>query len=179
LLLGHRYYDPTLGRFLSRDPIKDGRNWYVYGHKQVTPEPHIPEDKDLGKILDAGAYELSETELLELNNARDEQAYGLSVVGIGVGVGLFVSPVGGIPIVITGGALNMGGSHKEEVLIATAIEEANEKTRKALANIRDGKLERPVAIPFTDITFRPKPPPPVYSEPNRYWWRDRELGMQQ
>ncbi len=29
-LLGHRYYDPSLGRFLSRDPIKDGRNWYAY-----------------------------------------------------------------------------------------------------------------------------------------------------
>ncbi|GIV03361.1 MAG: hypothetical protein KatS3mg015_2191 [Fimbriimonadales bacterium] len=29
-LLGHRYYDPTTGRFLSRDPIGDGRNWYVY-----------------------------------------------------------------------------------------------------------------------------------------------------
>ncbi|ARU45083.1 hypothetical protein CCB81_04295 [Armatimonadetes bacterium Uphvl-Ar2] len=29
-LLGHRYYDPTTGRFLSRDPIKDGRNWYIY-----------------------------------------------------------------------------------------------------------------------------------------------------
>jgi len=29
-LLGHRYYDSTTGRFLSRDPIKDGRNWYVY-----------------------------------------------------------------------------------------------------------------------------------------------------
>jgi RHS repeat-associated protein len=29
-LLGHRYYDSTTGRFLSRDPIADGRNWYVY-----------------------------------------------------------------------------------------------------------------------------------------------------
>jgi RHS repeat-associated protein len=29
-LLGHRYYDPSTGRFLTRDPIKDGRNWYVY-----------------------------------------------------------------------------------------------------------------------------------------------------
>ncbi len=29
-LLGHRYYDPTTGRFLTRDPIGDGRNWYVY-----------------------------------------------------------------------------------------------------------------------------------------------------
>ena len=29
-LLGHRYYDPTTGRFLTRDPAKDGRNWYAY-----------------------------------------------------------------------------------------------------------------------------------------------------
>jgi RHS repeat-associated protein len=29
-LLGHRYYDPTTGRFLSRDPIMDGQNWYAY-----------------------------------------------------------------------------------------------------------------------------------------------------
>jgi len=29
-LLGHRLYDASTGRFLTRDPIKDGRNWYVY-----------------------------------------------------------------------------------------------------------------------------------------------------
>jgi len=29
-LLGHRYYDPSTGRFLTRDPIKDGRNWFAY-----------------------------------------------------------------------------------------------------------------------------------------------------
>jgi RHS repeat-associated protein len=29
-LLGHRLYDPSTGRFLTRDPIKDGRHWYVY-----------------------------------------------------------------------------------------------------------------------------------------------------
>ena len=29
-LLGNRYYDTSLGRFLSRDPIKDGSNWYSY-----------------------------------------------------------------------------------------------------------------------------------------------------
>jgi len=29
-LLGHRYYDPATGRFLTRDPIRDGRNWYIY-----------------------------------------------------------------------------------------------------------------------------------------------------
>ncbi|MBL1153096.1 MAG: L,D-transpeptidase family protein [Armatimonadetes bacterium] len=36
-LLGHRYYDPSTGRFLTRDPVKDGRNWYGYcaGNPQV------------------------------------------------------------------------------------------------------------------------------------------------
>ncbi len=29
-LLGHRYYDSDTGRFLTRDPIMDGRNWYTY-----------------------------------------------------------------------------------------------------------------------------------------------------
>jgi len=29
-LLGHRYYDPSTGRFLSRDPVGDGSNWYAY-----------------------------------------------------------------------------------------------------------------------------------------------------
>ncbi len=30
-LLGHRYYDPSTGRFLTRDPSRDTRNWYIYG----------------------------------------------------------------------------------------------------------------------------------------------------
>ena len=29
-LLGHRWYDPEVGRFLTRDPIQDGKNWYAY-----------------------------------------------------------------------------------------------------------------------------------------------------
>lgn len=29
-LLGHRYYDSSTGRFITRDRIKDGRNWYSY-----------------------------------------------------------------------------------------------------------------------------------------------------
>lgn len=31
-LLGHRYYDSSTGRFITRDPIKDARNYYVYCH---------------------------------------------------------------------------------------------------------------------------------------------------
>jgi len=29
-LLGHRYYDSSIGRFLTRDPVKHGRNWFSY-----------------------------------------------------------------------------------------------------------------------------------------------------
>jgi RHS repeat-associated protein len=29
-LLGNRYYDAEIGRFITKDPIKDGRNWYAY-----------------------------------------------------------------------------------------------------------------------------------------------------
>ncbi len=25
-----RYYDPSIGRFISEDPVKDGLNWYIY-----------------------------------------------------------------------------------------------------------------------------------------------------
>ncbi len=35
-LLGHRYYDASTGRFLTRDPIKDGRNWYAYCSSEPT-----------------------------------------------------------------------------------------------------------------------------------------------
>ena len=26
----HRYFDASTGRFLTRDPLKNGRNWYRY-----------------------------------------------------------------------------------------------------------------------------------------------------
>ena len=41
-LLGHRYYDSSTGRFLTRDPIKDGRNWYVYceGRPTIKSDPN-------------------------------------------------------------------------------------------------------------------------------------------
>ena len=30
IYLRNRYYDSTLGRFISEDPARDGTNWYVY-----------------------------------------------------------------------------------------------------------------------------------------------------
>ena len=30
IYLRNRYYDPSIGRFTTEDPVKDGDNWYVY-----------------------------------------------------------------------------------------------------------------------------------------------------
>ncbi|MCU0317518.1 MAG: RHS repeat-associated core domain-containing protein [Fimbriimonadaceae bacterium] len=43
-LLGHRYYDSSTGRFLTRDPIKDGRNWYSYGAGEANPVTGVDPD---------------------------------------------------------------------------------------------------------------------------------------
>lgn len=46
-LLGHRYYDPTLGRFISKDPIGSGSNWYAYCNNNplnaADPSGHVLE----------------------------------------------------------------------------------------------------------------------------------------
>jgi|GEM_PF-5692489 len=47
MLLGHRYYDSSTGRFLTRDPINDGSNWYDYvGNNPL----EIIDDSGLGPI---------------------------------------------------------------------------------------------------------------------------------
>jgi RHS repeat-associated protein len=47
-LLGHRYYDPSTGRFLTRDPAKEGRNWYAYCDGE--PTKHV-DSQGLVKII--------------------------------------------------------------------------------------------------------------------------------
>ena len=36
MLLGARYYNPSVGRFMTLDPIKDGKNWYGYVENRPT-----------------------------------------------------------------------------------------------------------------------------------------------
>ena len=36
VLMGHRYYDTRIGRFLSQDPAKSGGNWYKYAGNNPT-----------------------------------------------------------------------------------------------------------------------------------------------
>jgi RHS repeat-associated protein len=60
-LLGHRYYDPSIGRFISSDPIQDGDNWYAYCENEPLglvdpeglqpPERRTSDPRQLGKML--------------------------------------------------------------------------------------------------------------------------------
>jgi len=38
VLMGHRYYDTRIGRFISQDPAGDGDNWYSYADNSPTNE---------------------------------------------------------------------------------------------------------------------------------------------
>jgi len=54
-LLGHRYYDPSTGRFLTRDHAKDGRNWYSYcANKPLECTDPSGLNGWLGKVVGAG-----------------------------------------------------------------------------------------------------------------------------
>jgi len=48
VLMGHRYYDTRIGRFLSQDPAGSGDNWYAYADNdpmdEVDPDGLMPQD---------------------------------------------------------------------------------------------------------------------------------------
>ncbi len=50
-----RYYDPSIGRFITEDPAKDGTNWYVYcGNNPVMfvdPSGYIRESNEVKSIF--------------------------------------------------------------------------------------------------------------------------------
>jgi RHS repeat-associated protein len=51
-LLGHRMYDPTIGRFVSSDPAKDGTNWYAYVlNNPLSGTDPLGLNDDLGAIV--------------------------------------------------------------------------------------------------------------------------------
>ena len=53
--LGHRYDEPSTGRFLTRDPIKDGRNRveHIIAHEAGHRIDHIEGKKNEQKVTDA------------------------------------------------------------------------------------------------------------------------------
>ena len=69
-LLGHRYYDPSTGRFLTRDPAKDGRNWVAYCANNPTAGVdangyRLTVVKDTDKDADGRGFSEKEREKIE------------------------------------------------------------------------------------------------------------------
>jgi RHS repeat-associated protein len=106
MLLGHRYYDASVGRFLTNDPERDGRNWFAYCNNnpaaatdptgysggsgvQVPPAPPAP----LGYNLTQEAWNAFSTAkfLWQLERARSRVIYHNPQLEIDV---LFASQVG-------------------------------------------------------------------------------------
>jgi RHS repeat-associated protein len=54
MLLGHRYYDASVGRFISSDPAKAGNNWYAYCHNNPLKTTDLEGLQDNKKTPPAG-----------------------------------------------------------------------------------------------------------------------------
>jgi len=98
-LLGHRLYDASTGRFLTRDPIKDGRNWYAYCESDpisfADPNGLRQFFRQIGVSLVPGLGSVSAT--LVRTDDLDTGHIGVGIsLGGGPGVGLSGGPyVGG------------------------------------------------------------------------------------
>ena len=84
VLMGHRYYDPRTGRFISQDPAGSGNNWYAYaGNNPVNktdpsglmPQMSLPEGSS---PQDSSGY-LGTNAMAELDNMQQTEAYNQQV----------------------------------------------------------------------------------------------------
>ncbi|MCX6345762.1 MAG: hypothetical protein NT018_11930, partial [Armatimonadetes bacterium] len=143
MLLGARYYDPLIGRFITQDPDKDGLNWYEYadnnpvmnidptGTVSLSAAAHgvlgvagfIPVIGTVTDILDAGVYAIE----------GDYTSAGVALVAC-------VPIVGdGVKVAATAGkALKFAAKHGDEIAkagakIAKAGKAANVADRMKLA----------------------------------------------
>lgn len=73
-LLGHRYYDPSIGRFLTPDPAQDGDNWYAYC-----------ENNPLGNVDPEGLQGLEGVQR-QLNSGVFGPAGNKAAAGIGIAI---------------------------------------------------------------------------------------------
>ncbi len=84
IYLRNRYYDPTVGRFINEDPIKDGTNWYAYANNNpvmfVDPLGLAP--GDVFETLDDAAIDAANY-LLPQTHKNDEEMVALIYYTVG------------------------------------------------------------------------------------------------
>ena len=81
VLMGHRYYDTRIGRFLTQDPAHDGGNWYAYvGNNPVNktdPLGLYADPFSMDGNPSQGAVEAQ----TRINGGQDGESYNVSVNG--------------------------------------------------------------------------------------------------
>ena len=65
IYLRNRYYDPTQGRFITEDPVRDGTNWYVYCENN--PIKYV-DPIGLFRIIDGKSYDKYQLGSGNINN---------------------------------------------------------------------------------------------------------------
>ncbi len=81
-LLGHRYYDAETGRFLSRDPAMDGRNWYGYCGNSPTKAIDVDGLKKKMVILLGDTHDLPLAALLTHLRDLYEDEYDIKIIRV-------------------------------------------------------------------------------------------------
>ena len=84
VMMGHRYYDPRTGRFISQDHAMSGRNWYTYAGNNpanktdpsgLMPQMSLPE----GSSPQGSPGYLGINAMAEVENAQQTEAYNQQV----------------------------------------------------------------------------------------------------
>lgn len=87
IYLRARYYDPSIGRFVSEDPIKDGTNWYVYCNDN--PIRYVDRGgKSATEVLNSGIQMAQEVSALNPLPGLEDVAAGAVLIGAGVAAGV-------------------------------------------------------------------------------------------
>lgn len=102
-----RYYDPTLGRFTSSDPAKDGLNWYQYCN-----------GNPMAFVDNNGMWTVAVGINFSLNYLfRVSGSLSFVIDGFG-GMGILLSPAigAGLPAITVGSQLGITNAHSIELL---------------------------------------------------------------
>jgi RHS repeat-associated protein len=81
MLLGNRYYDPAIGRFISQDPAQDESNWYSYcgNNPLVAVDPSgLTEKKDQTALI-----VIADTKVGKMQGANDRAVQNLAKTAAG------------------------------------------------------------------------------------------------
>jgi RHS repeat-associated protein len=131
--IGARYYAPSIGRFISMDPLYQGTNWYSYALNDpvnlVDPDGrwvHIAIGAGLGALVNTGVYLYS--------TPRDQWSLGGGLRAAGTG-----AVVGGVGAATFGASMpaTLGGAVARGALSGLAGQAASDLTNSAI----DQKLQ--------------------------------------